>query len=244
MDNIQSNELQELLRLVSIDRISNDIEWITTISTLAINNKLYSDLLYCITNRIRMSADNSVNSINIAKLDKNEYYKLSQLSIEYWANIDNPAKYKKMKYDSIITTIRSDIYDSILVGDLQQFHFAKYLKSCFKYRFVTDYINKAYNWNELAIVDSNNIINSTFNWIKIDEKHPELLLNYLTINIAAMIREIQAGLMHRISEERDKSVISMLTPIKLNIKKTLKRLSNKVFLNQVFTEFGFMVRRN
>jgi hypothetical protein len=127
---------------------------------------------------------------------------------------------------------------------LQQFHFAKYLKTRFKYKFVTDYANKSCIWYELAINDDNTVVNSSFNWVKSEDKYPSVLLNYLTNDMTIMLKEIQAGLDQRLSDETDKIIINMLTPIKANIKKTMKRLTNKVFCQQVLAEFGFMVKRN
>lgn len=240
MNELQSSELQSLLRLVSLDRISNDNEWISTISMLSYNNKLYEDLLYCITNR--MHKIDNIEQITIGNIDHNEYHQLSCLAIEYWANIDNPSKYKKMKYDSIITMIRCDIYDSILLGDLQQFHFAKYLKMRFKYKYVTDFTMKSCIWHELAIIDTNTVVNSTFNWNLLDDKYQ--LISYLTNDITMMLKELQSGLEQRLLDEIDKTVKSLLIPIKINIKKTIKRLQNKIFCNQVLSEFGFMIKRN
>lgn len=240
-----TNYIKGLLRCLSVERLNDRNKWRNVIYAIANTSKEFKSLAKWVSKRNPEKWDlntfenlwTEATMVNVTSTNK-----LSFRSLIYWAKEDNLEQYNLINDESIKTLINNDIHNRILVGDLQQFQYAKYLFHMFKDKFVTDYQNKDISWYEFVLPTDSYTQGQIYKW-RMEESRPDNLLNYLSKNLINIFNDIINEMDFRVANEEDPEIVKYLSLVKKKLISSVKHLFSNSYKMGIIKEAETLFRR-
>jgi P4 family phage/plasmid primase-like protien len=251
INNIDHKYIKGLLECLSYERLSDRNKWRDIIYVLCNISKKNKKLAIFVSKKCAEKWDQHVfNKLwDEAISNTKNIKKLTLASLIFWAKEDNFEYYSSLTEESIKSVINKDIFNKILVGDLQEYQYAKYIKILLGDKFITDISadGKKMHWCEFNYPTDEYKNGELFKWVVLPYV-PSNITNYIPNQLCHLIESVLDDIDIKIANEEDnKDIIDYLMVIKKNLKKSAKSLSKSGFkscilkeLSSLFNKRGFI----
>ncbi len=234
----QVKEIQDLLDTLSPKRSEDYGMWRDVLFALANTSTSYRDLAEYFSRKCKdkfsMLAFEKMWT-EATKGTKNRKA-LTLGSIHYWAQKDNPERYKQLRSTSVYNVALKMVYESYKEGLLSHSDIAELLHRLLKHKFITDIPEGEKNriWYEFILDDDDHIPGELYKWRRW-QGHPTSLMRYISDTLPNLFDLV----LKAVKKNYDNSTGDLSKYLKKvydNLKSTMRKLGDRSFKRNVIAE--------
>jgi phage/plasmid-associated DNA primase len=235
----QTLEIKDMLDILDPKRAENYVDWFNVLCALANTSTSYKTLAEYFSRK-----SNKFNAVEFEKAwihamkgPAGGKKGLGVGSIIYWASMDNPEKWKKLRKQTAYEMLLTMIYERHLDGNLLHFHIATILHKLLKHKYITDIPEgeKDRVWYEFILDDDNYLPGELYKWKRCREKHPVSLSRYVSVQLTELFNMVADKICKHRDEETGDSA-AYYQKVLGNFNKTTRKLGDTAFKRGIMTE--------
>lgn len=194
--------LKEALNILKPQRYNNRRLWFKVMYALVRNRPHLIPLARWFSAK-SLKYDESGFQKCVSEVQNGKDYTLNKDTLFYWARIDNPEAYEKIKDLSCEKKIIDWFYNPIISGRIGQTHFAELVNICLSNKFRTDFQENSKNrlWYEFKFAGDKYNHGEVYKWVQVQS--PDTIDAYLRGSIFKLCERMSNKFIQKLERETD-----------------------------------------